>query len=87
MPYEHNALVTCFQKLKVHRSRGGSNSSIFLNIGETFDPQVVFSVVLGIKNEIVFKYSKTEFLTPYQGSEKRDPPLYSEKLKPSKRVI
>ena len=34
--------------------RGGTNSSIFLNIGDTFDPQVFLGVVLCIKNEIIF---------------------------------
>ena len=34
--------------------RGGTNSSIFLNIGDTFDPQVVLGVVLCIKDEINF---------------------------------
>ena len=35
-------------------ARGGTNSSIFLNIGETLDPQVFLGVVLCIKNEIIF---------------------------------
>ena len=34
--------------------RGGTNSSIFLNIGDTLDPQVFLGVVLCIKNEIIF---------------------------------
>ena len=35
-------------------ARGGTNSSIFLNIGETPDPQVFLGVVLCIKIEIIF---------------------------------
>ena len=37
--------------------RGGTNSSIFLNIWDIFDPQVFFGVVLYIKkNENIFKH-------------------------------
>ena len=40
--------------LRPYITRGGTYSSIFLNIGDTFDPQVVLGVVLCIKNEIIF---------------------------------
>ena len=33
---------------------GGTNSSIFLNIRDTLDPQVFLGVVLCIKNKIIF---------------------------------
>ena len=33
---------------------GGTNSSLFLNIGDTLDPQVFLGVVLCIKNDFIF---------------------------------
>ena len=42
------------EKIHVHSVRGGgTNSSFFLNIGDTFDPQVFLGVVLCIKNEVI----------------------------------
>ena len=49
-------------------SRGGTNSSIFLNIGETLYPQVFLGVVLCIKNEIIFlKFQNWIFTPPTRG--------------------
>ena len=39
---------------KLLRTRGGTKSSIFLNIGDTFDPQVILGVALCIKNNFFF---------------------------------
>ena len=55
--------------------RGGTISSIFLKIGDRLDAQVFLGVDLYNKYGNIKKKKKieTEFLPPYQGSEKTDP--------------
>ena len=61
-------------------ARRGTNSSLFLNIGDTFEPQVFLGVVLCIKNEsILLKCQNGIFTPPTRGLKKRTPPLYGEK--------
>ena len=59
--------------------KGGTNSSIFLNIWDTFGPQVFLGVVLYIKNLNIFQNFKYWILPPVPGVWKNGPPHYMAK--------